>query len=145
MFLWMCRFCIGSVLSQLDDKGKDHPIYYASRQLAVAERGYTTTEREALGVIYSCKKFRHYLLGYKVVFHTDHDSLKHLVRKPDVTGRIARWILLLQEFDYEIRVKPGVLHSNADFFSRIEGQPATEQILDTFPDEALMWVTSDTT
>jgi hypothetical protein len=45
--------------------------------------------------VYSCKKFRHYLLGYKVIFHTDHDSLKYLVNKPDLSGRIARWILLL--------------------------------------------------
>ena len=115
-------FCIGAVLSQLDQDEKDHPIYFASRQLAPAEKNYSPTDREALGIIYCCKKFRHYLLGYKVIFHTDHNALKYMVNKPDVTGRIARWVLLLQEFDYEVRIRPGKRHSNADFFSRIAGE-----------------------
>ena len=63
---------IGVVLSQKDDKNFDHSIYYASRQLVAAERNYSTTEREALGMIYSVQKFRHYLLGYPFVFHIDH-------------------------------------------------------------------------
>jgi len=74
--------------------------------MSAAEKNYTTTEREALAVVYACKKFRHYLLGYKTIFYMDHDSLKYLVNKPDLSGRIARWILLLQEFNYEVVVKP---------------------------------------
>ena len=72
--------------------------------MSLIEKKYTTTEREALAVIYACKKFQHYLLGYMIVFHTDHDSLKYLVNKPDLSCRIARWILLLQEFNYEVMV-----------------------------------------
>jgi hypothetical protein len=75
--------------------------------MSPTERNYTTTEREALAMVYSCKKFRHYLLGYKVIFHTDHNSLKYLVNKLDLSRRIARWILLLQEFNYEVVVKSG--------------------------------------
>jgi hypothetical protein len=86
--------------------------------MSPAERNYTTTEREALVVVYSCKKFRHYLLGYKVIFHTDHDSLKYLMNKPDLSGRIARWILLLQEFNYEVVIKSGKANSNTDYLSR---------------------------
>jgi hypothetical protein len=88
-------WCLGSILWQYDTERRESPVYYASRQMSPAERNYTTTEREALAVVYSCKKFRHYLLGYKVIFHTDLDSLKYLVNKPDLLGRIARWILLL--------------------------------------------------
>ena len=128
------------VLSQLDDQGKDHPIYFASRLLAPAEKNYSPTDREALGIIYSCKKFRHYLLGYKVIFHTDHNALKYMVNKPDLTGRVARWVLLLQEFDYEVKVKPGKSHTNADFFSRIEGEPDEKEVDDKFPDEELFYV-----
>jgi hypothetical protein len=84
--------------------------------MSLAERNYTTMEREELAEVYSCKKFRHYLLGYKVIFHTDHNSLKYLVNKPDLSGRIARWILFLQEFNYEVVVKSGKANSNADFF-----------------------------
>jgi transposase InsO family protein len=133
-------FCIGAVLSQLDEEGRDHPIYFASRQLAPAEKNYSPTDREALGIIYSCKKFRHYLLGYKVIFHTDHNALKYMVNKADVTGRVARWILLLQEFDYEVRIRPGKQHANADFFSRIEGKEDSKEVEDQFPDEDLFHV-----
>ncbi len=50
-------YCIGVVLSQLDEEGRDHPIYFANRLLAPAERNYSPTDREALGIIYACKKF----------------------------------------------------------------------------------------
>ena len=100
-------WCLGAILWQEGSEGGEKPIYFASRQMSAAEKNYTTTEREALAVVYACKKFRHYLLGYKTIFHTDHDSLKYLVNKPDLSGRIARWILLLQEFNYEVMVKPG--------------------------------------
>ena len=71
-----------------------------------------------MAVVHACRKFRHYLLGYRVVFHTDHNSLKYLVNKPDLSGRITRWILLLQEFNYEVVVKPGKANSNADYLSQ---------------------------
>ncbi|CAM6094008.1 unnamed protein product [Calypogeia fissa] len=129
------RFCIVAVLSQLDEDGRDHPIYFASRQMSALEKNYSGTDREALGVIYACKKFRHYLLGYKVIFHTDHNSLKYMVNKPDLTSRIAHWVLLLQEFNYEVVVRLGKGHANADFFSRIDGETDTSDVDDTFPDE----------
>ncbi|CAM6104287.1 unnamed protein product [Calypogeia fissa] len=103
--------------------------------MSAPEKNYSRTDREALGVIYACKKFRHYLLGYKVIFHTDHNNLKYMVNKPDLTGRIARWMLLLQEFNYEVVVRPGKGHANADFFSRINGEMDTSDVDDTFPDE----------
>jgi hypothetical protein len=111
-------WCLGSILWQYDTERRESPVYYASQQMSPAARNYTTTEREALAVVYSCKKFKHYLLGYKIIFHTDHDSLKYLVNKPDLSGRIARWILFLQEFNYEVVIKSGKANSNADYFSR---------------------------
>ena len=103
--------------------------------MSQAETRYSTTKREALAVIYACKKFRHYLLGYRIVFHTNHDSLKYLVNKLDLSGRIARWILLLQEFTYEVVVKSGKTNANADFLSRQRGTPAVESLNADFPDE----------
>ena len=74
---------------------------------------------------------------YHIIFHTDHDSLQYLLNKLDLSGRIARWILLLQEFNYEVVVKPGKANSNVDFLSRQRGQEAVEDIsadfLDVFP------------
>ena len=103
--------------------------------MSPAERNYTTTEREALAVVYACRKFRHYLLGYRIVFHTDHNSLKYLINKPDLSGRIARWILLLQEFDYEVLVKSEKTNSNADYLSRQRGPEAVSSLETPFPDE----------
>ena len=51
-------------------------------------------------MIFGLKKFRHYLLASKVIFHVDHHALLYMVNKSKIAGRIARWILLLQEFDY---------------------------------------------
>ena len=113
------NFAIGSILSQKNDEGHDRPIYFSSRQLSVAEKNYSVTEREGLGMVYSVQKYRHYLLGYKFTSHIDHDALKYMVNKPQLSGRIARWVLLLQEFDFDIDVRLGKKHANVDFLSRL--------------------------
>src|SRR5450759_702690 len=130
-------FCVGVILWQYGEDKEERPIYYCSRQMSPAEKNYTTTERECLPIIYACKKFRHYLLGYDVVTHTDHAAIRHLVNKPDLSGRLARWIMLLQEFQYQIKVKPGLGNKNVDFLSRLEEAAAKESIRDDFPDEHL--------
>ena len=91
------------------------PVYYTSRRLSQAEKNYSTTEKEALGMIYSISKFRHYLLGRKFTFHMDHSALLSLVNNHTLTGRLARWMLLLQEFDFDIHHRPGVQHVVADY------------------------------
>lgn len=83
-------FCIGEVLSLLDANGRDHLIYFASKLLALAERNYSPTNIEALGIIYACRKFRHYLLGYKMIFHTNQNTLKYIMNKPNIIGRVSR-------------------------------------------------------
>ena len=131
---------IGSVLSQKDEKGHDRPIYFASRQLSIAEKNYTITEREALGMIFLVQKYRHYLLSYKFVFHVDHDALKYMINKPQLSGRIARWVLLLQEFNFTIQVRFGKSHANADHLSRINQETGSEPVNDEFPNAALFSV-----
>ena len=103
--------------------------------MSLAKKKYTTTKREALAMVYACKKFRHYLLGHPIIFHTDYDSLKYLVNKLDLSRRIVRWILLLQQFNYEIVVKPRKANSNADFLSRQRSQEAINDISMDFLDE----------
>lgn len=112
----------------------------ANRQLCPTKNNYSPTDGEALGIIYSCKKFRHYLLKYKVVFHMDHSSLKYLVNQANLTGRIARWVMLLQEFNYKVRVRSRRGHTNADFFSRLPRHSTNDPVDDDFPDEDLFQV-----
>ena len=80
-----------------------HVIYYASMTLNGAQKNYSTTEKELLAVVYALDKFRPYLLGVKVIIHTDHVALRYLMTKKESKPRLIRWILLLSEFDVEIR------------------------------------------
>ena len=105
----------------------DQPIAYASRLLSKAEKNYTTTEQEALAMVYAVNKFHHYLLGNKLIFYVDHLALQYLVNKPQVSNRLAWWLLLFLEFDFKVIYKPGKIQSVVDALSRNEGaQPATE-------------------
>ena len=89
------------MLAQKDGK-LSHVIYYASRTLDTAQANYTTSEKELLAVVFALDKFRPYILGFKVIFYTDHAALKFLLKKADSKPRLIRWMLLLQEFDIEI-------------------------------------------
>ena len=76
----------------------------------------------------------------KVIFFVDHMALRYLVNNPDLSGRLARWILLLTEFDYSVRFKPGKMHLQADHLSRLSEEVGTEEIDDEFPDGRLFTV-----
>lgn len=97
---------IGAVLGQKEDN-LFYSIYYISKNFIGVEVNYTVTEKEFLAVVYAINKFCHYITGYKVFFHTDHLAILFLMNKPVVTGRVIRWLLLLQEFDVTILDKPG--------------------------------------
>ena len=104
----------------------DQLIAYASRLLSKAEKNYTTIEKEVLAMVYAVNKFRHYLLGNKFIFYVDYLALQYLVNKPQVSGKLARWLLLFLEFDFKVIYKLGKTHSVADALSRNEGaEPAT--------------------
>ncbi|KAL9976989.1 hypothetical protein ACROYT_G014344 [Oculina patagonica] len=108
---------IGFTLAQKQN-GKEVVIAYNGRGLNRAEQNYSTTEREALALVEGIKKFQPYLFGRKFTVITDHSSLRWLMNVKDATGRLARWSLLLQQYDFEIVHRPGREHSNADSLSR---------------------------
>ena len=106
---------------------------------------YTTSEKELLAVVYAFDKFRSYLIGSKVTVFTDHSALKYLFEKKDAKPRLIRWVLLLQEFDLEIKDRKGSDNQVADHLSRLEngGQLVDHiPINDSFPDEHLLAISN---
>ncbi len=134
---------MGSTLSQLDENGHDYPIHFANRQLTSAEKNYTVTEQEGLIVIFSLKKFRHYLLGYKAKIVTNHKALTYLVNKPNPRARLARWLLFMEEFDIDIVHRLGRRHGNVDVLIRAYEGMGDVLEDDDFLDAAIMSINAE--
>jgi hypothetical protein len=135
-------YAVGAVLGQTKDR-KHHAIAYASKTLSGPQLNYATIEKELLAIIFVVDKFRSYLVEAKVIVHTDHAALKYLLTKKDAKPRLIRWILLLQEFDFEIKDKMGVENSIADHLSRMQFEnPQELPINDYLRDDMLYKVAS---
>ncbi|GJV72671.1 putative reverse transcriptase domain-containing protein [Tanacetum coccineum] len=106
---------LGAVLMQ-----KEKVIAYASRQLKVLEKNYTTHGLELGAVVFALKMQRHYLYGMKCVVFTDHKSLQHILDQKELNMRQRRWLELLSDYDCEIRYHPGKANVVADALSRKE-------------------------
>ena len=109
---------IAAVLCQ-EQEGKEQTIAYASKSLNPAECNYSATEGECLAIIWACKYFRHYLWGRTFRLQTDHQALRWLMTTTDLTGKLARWSLKLQEYSFEIVYRPGSANANADALTRL--------------------------
>jgi hypothetical protein len=133
---------VRAVLSQSKDK-KQYVISYASKTLTKPQLNYATTEKELLAMVFAIEKFTSYLVGAKVVVDTDHAALKYLLMKTDAKPCLIWWILLLQEFDLEIRDKKGVENSVADHLSRLQFEKSAElPINDYMRDDTLLKVSA---
>ncbi|GJT28260.1 putative reverse transcriptase domain-containing protein [Tanacetum coccineum] len=109
---------LGAVLMQ-----REKVISYASRQLKIHEKNYTTHDLELGAVVFALKIWRHYLYGTKCTVFTDHKSLQHILDQKELNMRQRRWLELLSDYDCEIRYHPGKANVVADALSRKEREP----------------------
>ncbi|GJZ30189.1 putative reverse transcriptase domain-containing protein [Tanacetum coccineum] len=106
---------LGAVLMQ-----REKVISYASRQLKIHEKNYTTHDLELGAVVFALKIWRHYLYGTKCTVFTDHKSLQHILDQKELNMRQRRWLELLSDYDCDIRYHPGKANVIADALSRKE-------------------------
>ena len=115
-----CKEGLGAVLCQRID-GKERVISYASRCITSAEANYSVWELECLAIVWATRLFRMYLTGAKFTIVTDSKAAKNIVGEPtaDMSGRLMRWSLALQEFNpFSVTQRRGKRHGNADGLSR---------------------------
>ena len=125
---------LGVVLTHVDEGDLDHPIVFTGRKLSKAEKNYSIIEHKGLAIVYALYKFRHYLLGGHFKMYTDHSTLKYLVNKPVLGGKICRWLFLFHEYDFEVIVKPGKLNARPDHLSCIETGEEPNNLEEGLPD-----------
>ncbi|GJZ54443.1 putative reverse transcriptase domain-containing protein [Tanacetum coccineum] len=113
--------CKGRYLFKIDLRKGD--FTYASRQLKIHEKNYTTHDLELGAVVFALKIWRHYLYGTKCTVFTDHKSLQHILDQKELNMRQRRWLELLSDYDCEIRYHPGKANVVADALSRKEREP----------------------
>ncbi|GKA75565.1 putative reverse transcriptase domain-containing protein [Tanacetum coccineum] len=106
---------LGAVLMQ-----REKVIAYASCQLKIHEKNYTTHDLELGAVVFALKIWRHYLYGTKCTVFTDHKSLQHILDQNELNMRQRRWLELLSDYDCEICYYLGKANVVADALSRKE-------------------------
>ena len=97
-------------------------------------------KKEMLAIVFACENFRPYILGSHIIIHTDHAAIKYLMAKKEAKPRLIRWVLLLQNFDIEVKDKKGCDNVMADHMSRVEKptvQEEEKEIAEHFPKDQL--------
>lgn len=114
-----CKDDLGTILLQKNlDDNKLHPVYYMSHKTTETESRYTSYELEVLAVIKALEKFRHYLLGIKFKIVTDCIAFKQTMNKVKLSAKIARWALLIEEFDATVEHRSNSRMRHVDALSR---------------------------
>ena len=122
-YIIMCdatNFTIAGILGQKDDQGVERNVAYFSRKLLPNEINYSVLEKECLGILGCCLKWHNWIYGHKVTVRTDHRALAFLETTAQHNARVARWKVILNNYDITTEYRKAADHSNCDGLSRIE-------------------------
>ncbi|KAG9444902.1 hypothetical protein H6P81_016242 [Aristolochia fimbriata] len=127
---------VGALLAQCDENNKERSLYYLSRTLVGAELNYTPIEKTCLELIFAIQKLWHYLLEHSTNLISRTDPLKYIMSRPILFGRLAKWALLLSEFEINFAMRNQRL---ANFLAN-HPLPAEWELMEEFPDEEIFLV-----
>jgi hypothetical protein len=141
-YLGVC-LVVGIMLAQNPNKKCDQPIAHAFRFLNNVKKNYTITKRETFSMVYALHKLKHYLLGNKFVFYVNHVALMYFVKKPQLLGRITRWLLLFLEYDFLMVYKLRHSHLVVDAFSQLPNVIKKRKVFDRTTNASLFILQSE--
>jgi transposase InsO family protein len=132
------KYAMGAILAQVDAEGQEYVCAYASKKTTPAEANYSAYEGEAFCVVWALRHFRWALWGVPFKLVTDHAALQWLHKSADLSSKLTRWLLKLQEYSYTVEYRRGPTHGNVDALSRVPFDdpppPPANTIVDTPPD-----------
>ena len=105
LYLAIEKEAIGAMLAREGEGKVEYTVYYLSKKLLPYKSNYSLVEKTYLAMIWAIKKLRHYFQSYKVQVISRHDPLRYLQRTPSLTEKLARWLVLLTEFDIDYVAK----------------------------------------
>ena len=117
---------IGAVLSQMDENNQLRPIAYYSRKLSKSEQNYSASEKEMLAIVNAIEHYKEFLYGTEFTVITDHQPLKWINTVKNPAPRLVRWIIRLENYEFEIMYRAGNKNQDADGLSRCPMDKPTE-------------------
>ncbi|KAG9442418.1 hypothetical protein H6P81_018272 [Aristolochia fimbriata] len=131
---------VGALLAQCDEDNKERSLYYLSRTLVGAELNYTPIEKTCLALIFVVQKLRHYLLAHSTKLISRADPLKYIMSRPILSGRLAKWALVLSEFEIDFVPQRAIKGQALANFLVDHPVPAEWELSEEFPDEEIFLV-----
>ncbi|KAG9444850.1 hypothetical protein H6P81_016190 [Aristolochia fimbriata] len=130
---------LGALLAQNDDQGKERPLYYLSRTMVGAELNYSPIEKTCFALIFAIQKLRHYLLAHSTNLISRADPLKFIMSRPMLSGRLAKWALLLSEFEINFIPQKAIKGQGLANFLADHPIPAEWEVSQSLPDEEVFF------
>ncbi|KAL6291692.1 hypothetical protein ACE6H2_009202 [Prunus campanulata] len=135
LYIAALEHSLGAMLAQENEDGKENALYYLSRTLVGAEQNYTPIEKVCLALIFAVQKLRHYILSHGITLISKADPLKYLMAKPVPSGRLAKWSLLLSEFEIKYVSQKAIKGQALADFLAAHPVPDNMELSNDLPDE----------